>query len=42
MDLHPLVSLAIVVLPLGFALFWVWKNIGQEAVKQGQDFISKS
>lgn len=34
--------LLIVVLPLALALGWVAKNIGQMALKQGQDFISKS
>ena len=33
--------LLIVLLPLAFALGWVFKNIGQLALKQGQDFISK-
>jgi photosystem II PsbY protein len=33
--------LLIVILPLGLALGWVFKNIGQQALKQGQDFISK-
>lgn len=31
----------IVVLPLALALGWVFKNIGQEALKQGKDFITK-
>ncbi|MGA7934856.1 MAG: photosystem II protein Y [Kovacikia sp.] len=34
--------LLIVVLPLAFAAFWVFKNIGRDALKQGQDFISKT
>jgi photosystem II PsbY protein len=33
--------LLIVVLPLLLALGWVAYNIGQAALKQGQDFISK-
>lgn len=33
--------LLIVVLPLALALVWVFRNIGQQAIKQGQDFISK-
>ncbi len=33
--------LLIVVLPLALALGWVAKNIGQQALKQGQDFISR-
>jgi photosystem II PsbY protein len=33
--------LLLVVLPLGLALFWVFKNIGQDALKQGQDFLNK-
>ncbi|HEY9625854.1 MAG TPA: photosystem II protein Y [Coleofasciculaceae cyanobacterium] len=31
----------IVVLPLALALGWVFKNIGQAALKQGKDFIDK-
>jgi photosystem II PsbY protein len=31
----------LVVLPLALALGWVFKNIGQEALKQGKDFIEK-
>jgi len=34
--------LLIVLLPLLLALGWVLKNIGQQALRQGQDFISKS
>ena len=30
-----------VVLPLALALGWVFKNIGQDAMNQGKDFISK-
>jgi photosystem II PsbY protein len=33
--------LLIVVLPLALALGWVFRNIGQEALKQGQDFLEK-
>jgi len=33
--------LLIVVLPLALAFGWVFRNIGQQAIKQGQDFISK-
>ena len=31
----------IVVLPLALALGWVFKNIGQAALKQGKDFIDQ-
>lgn len=31
----------LVVLPLALALGWVFKNIGQEALRQGKDFIAK-
>ncbi|MBF2003322.1 MAG: photosystem II protein Y [Synechococcales cyanobacterium C42_A2020_086] len=34
--------LLIVVLPLLLALGWVAKNIGQEALRQGKDFMNKS
>jgi photosystem II PsbY protein len=33
--------LLLVVLPLALALGWVFKSIGQDALKQGKDFISK-
>ncbi|HEY9642592.1 MAG TPA: photosystem II protein Y [Coleofasciculaceae cyanobacterium] len=33
--------LLLVVLPLALALGWVFKNIGQDALRQGKDFISK-
>lgn len=33
--------LLIVVLPLALALGWVFKNIGQDALRQGKDFVSK-
>lgn len=33
--------LLIVVLPLALALGWVAKNIGQQALRQGKDFIEK-
>jgi photosystem II PsbY protein len=33
--------LLLVVLPLGLALFWVYRNIGRDALKQGQDFLNK-
>jgi photosystem II PsbY protein len=33
--------LLIVVLPLALALGWVAKNIGQQALQQGKDFIEK-
>lgn len=33
--------LLLVVLPLGLALFWVYKNIGSAALNQGKDFINK-
>jgi len=33
--------LLIVVLPLVLALAWVAKNIGQAALKQGQEFIDR-
>jgi photosystem II PsbY protein len=33
--------LLIVLLPLALAIGWVVKNVGQQALKQGQDFISK-
>jgi photosystem II PsbY protein len=33
--------LLIVLLPLALALGWVFKNIGQQALKQGQDFLTK-
>jgi photosystem II PsbY protein len=31
----------IVVLPLALALAWVFKNIGQAALKEGKDFIDR-
>ncbi|NJO78959.1 MAG: photosystem II protein Y [Cyanobacteria bacterium RM1_2_2] len=31
----------IVILPLALALGWVAKNIGQAALQQGKDFITK-
>ncbi|HEY9908576.1 MAG TPA: photosystem II protein Y [Thermosynechococcaceae cyanobacterium] len=31
----------LVVLPLALALGWVFKNIGQDALKQGKSFIEK-
>jgi photosystem II PsbY protein len=34
-------NILIVVLPLALALGWVYRNIGQDAMKQGKDFISK-
>lgn len=33
--------LLIVVLPLALALGWVAKNIGQQALRQGKEFIEK-
>lgn len=33
--------LLLVVLPLALALGWVFKNIGQDALKQGKEFIDK-
>ena len=33
--------LLIVVPPLALALAWVAKNIGQAALKEGQDFIER-
>jgi photosystem II PsbY protein len=33
--------LLVVVLPLALAFGWVFKNIGQAALKQGKDFIDK-
>ncbi|NJR65051.1 MAG: photosystem II protein Y [Leptolyngbyaceae cyanobacterium CRU_2_3] len=33
--------LLLVLLPLAFALGWVFKNVGQDALNQGKDFISK-
>jgi photosystem II PsbY protein len=33
--------LLIVLLPLALALGWVAKNIGQQALRQGKDFIEK-
>ena len=34
-------NILIVVLPLALALGWVYRNIGQDAINQGKDFISK-
>jgi photosystem II PsbY protein len=31
----------LVVLPLAMAFGWVFYNIGQQALKQGKDFVSK-
>lgn len=31
----------LVVLPLALAIGWVAKNIGQDALRQGKDFITK-
>ncbi|NJO43438.1 MAG: photosystem II protein Y [Cyanobacteria bacterium CRU_2_1] len=33
--------LLIVFLPLALALAWVARNIGQDALKQGQNFLEK-
>jgi photosystem II PsbY protein len=33
--------LLLVVLPLGLAAFWVFKNIGSAALQQGKDFLDK-
>lgn len=33
--------LLVVILPLGMAIGWVFYNIGQQALKQGKDFVSK-
>ena len=33
--------LLIVVLPLALAIGWVARNIGQQALKQGKDFLEK-
>ncbi len=34
--------LLIVLLPLTLALGWVFYNVGQQALKQGKDFMSKN
>lgn len=33
--------LLIVLLPLALAIGWVFKNIGQAALKQGKEFIER-